>query len=93
MLNWHKRIFRILFCVGLLALPLVFGWWMFIFLSLLFVVIANKTYELVVVGSLLDSVYYFGPSIWQSHMLLIVGFFCTALSLLLEREVNWRKLL
>lgn len=93
MFHLSKKILRILFFVGLLVLPLIFGWWLFVPLSIFLVIFAGKAYEIIIAGGLLDSLYYFGNSFWQTHLLLIIGLLCALISLFLEKEVNWRKLL
>lgn len=93
MFDWRKKILRVLFFVGLIILPVIFGWWLFVLLSLLLVLIGHKSYEPIIVGGILDNFYYFGAGFWQAHFLLSLGALFALVSLFLENKVNSPKLL
>ncbi len=83
--------FRLLFFLLSLFIPLFFGWWLFLPFSLLFVYLSKKPYEIIFSGALLDSFYYFGNSFLSSNRLSFFSMSLILFTFLLDEEIRWEK--
>ena len=84
---------RFFYFLALVIIPVLFSWWLFIPLALLAVYLIKLPYEIIVVGFILDSVYYFGDGFWAKHPLTIFSFLVIAVALFLNNKVEWRKII
>jgi hypothetical protein len=85
--------YRILYFLAIIIIPIIFSWWLFVPLALLYVYLAKLPYELIAAGFILDCAYYFGGSfLWKypltalSLLLLIIAFF-------LSKRIHWNKVI
>lgn len=85
--------YRILFFLALIFVPVAFGWWLFIPLALLAVYLIKLPYEIILAGFLLDLFYYFGEGFWRGHILSIFSLVLIALALFLSQKIHWRKVI
>jgi len=83
--------YRFLFFLLLLIVPAIFGWWLFVPLSLLCVFLVKFPFEIILAGFFLDSVYYFGNSFWQKYYLTFFSIILLVLALFLSKRVHWDK--
>jgi len=83
--------YRFLFFLIAIIIPVVFSWWLFIPLALLFVFLAKIPYEIILIGFLLDSVYYFGESFWFQYPLTIFSIILIAVACFLNGKINWHR--
>lgn len=83
--------YRILFFIALIVIPIVFSWWLFIPLALLFVYLCKLPYELPLAGFLLDLIYYFGEGFWREHSLAIFSSFLIIAAYFLDKRIHWNK--
>ena len=72
-------------------IPVVFGWWLFIPFALLYVYAVKKPYELVILGFILDSAYYFGEGFFRNYALTLFCLVLVALVIFLDSRIYWRK--
>jgi hypothetical protein len=84
---------RVLFFLGLIIIPVIFGWWLFIPLALLAVYLIKLPFEIIVAGFILDSVYYFGEGFVDKHLLTLFSFLLMILALFLNNKIYWRKII
>lgn len=81
--------YRILYFLAIVVLPVIFSWWFFIPMALLYVYLAKLPYELVLAGLILDSLYYFGDSFLAKHLLIIFSLFLLIIAFFLSRRIHW----
>ncbi len=79
--------------MALIIIPVVFGWWFFIPLTLLAVYLIKLPYEIIAAALILDSVYYFGNSFVNKHLLTIFSFLLIIVAVFLNSKVHWRKII
>lgn len=85
--------FRIIADVILLFAPIVIGPWVFIVLSLFFVLIVRNPIEVVPIGIILNSLYYFGDNIFLDNWMLIMAALLYMLDLFISERVIWKKII
>lgn len=85
--------YRFLFFLGIIFIPLIFSWWLFVPLVLLFVYLAKLPYEIVLAAFFLDSFYYFGDSIFAKYPLTLFSIVLILLALFLNGRIHWRKVI
>ena len=85
--------YRVLFFLGILILPVVFGWWLFFPLALLYVYLAKLPYEIIFVAVILDSLYHFGSSLFSNQIFLIFSLLLLLVAFFLSRHIYWRKVI
>lgn len=85
--------FRIIADVILLFAPIVIGPWVFIILSLFFVLIVRNPIEVVPIGIILNSLYYFGDNIFLDNWMLIMAALLYTLDLVISERVIWKKII
>jgi len=83
--------YRILFFLATIIIPVVFSWWLFIPMALLFVYLTKLPYEVILAGFILDSVYYFGDGFLVQHLLAIFSLILIILAFFLSRRIHWLK--
>lgn len=88
-----KIILRLLLFTFSLFLVVFLGWWAFLLLALFYGLFVFRPYEMPILGALLGNLYFFGPGIFETRFLLIVGAISLVVALLIEDRVNWPKLL
>ncbi len=88
MTDRKKILLRIVLPILILFLTLLFGWWLFIPLALIYCFVSSRAYEILILGILLDNVYYFGESFLFDYFITIVATFSFILSVVLEYKVN-----
>lgn len=70
---------------------MIFGWWLFIPMAILCVYLAKLPYEIMVAGSILDSVFYFGNGMIVKHQLVIFASLLIIIALFLNNKIHWTK--
>ena len=85
--------YRALYFLAVMIIPVTFSWWLFIPLALLFVYLVKLPYEIIIAGIILDSVYYFGEGFINKHLLTIFSLLLIILALFLSNRVHWRKVI
>ena len=85
--------YRALYFLMILFIPILFGWWLFIPLGVLFIYLAKVPYEIIVVAGILDSVYYFGDGLISKNRLLIFALVLILVALFLKDRVHWQKVI
>lgn len=84
---------RIIIDFLLLLLPIVFGWWLFPVIAVIFVFITKNPVEALIVGIILDSVYYFGSNFLLGNWILVFVILLYIIDYILSDIVVWKKLL
>lgn len=84
---------RIIIDFLLLLLPIVFGWWLFPVIAVIFVFITKNPVEALIVGIILDSVYYFGSNFLLGNWILVFVILLYIIDYVLSDIVVWKKLL
>jgi hypothetical protein len=85
--------YRTLFFLAIVFIPAVFSWWLFIPIAILSVYLFKLPFEIILAGSMLDSLYYFGSGFWISHVLTLFSFALIILALFLNDRIHWRKII
>jgi hypothetical protein len=85
--------YRILFFLAILFIPAVFSWWFFIPIAILSVYLFKLPFEIILAGSILDAVYYFGDGFFAGHVLTLFSFALIILALFLNERIHWRKVI
>jgi hypothetical protein len=86
-------LYRILYFLATIIVPIILGWWLFIPMALLAVFLARLPYEIVLAGVILDSVYYFGGGFFLGHRLALFAIVLIIAALFLNSRVHWRKII
>lgn len=86
-------IIRIIIDFLLLILPIIFGPWVFIVLALFFVYIVKNPAEVLFVGIILNSLYYFGDNFLLDNWILLFVAVIYFVDFLLNERIVWRKFL
>lgn len=76
-----------------ILIPITFGWWLFVPMSILYIYLAKLPYELVVAGAILDSVYYFGENFMVKNQFTLFAVFLILVALFLKDKVNWKEVI
>lgn len=74
-----------------IALPIIFGWWLFIPLSIISVYLIKLPYEIIFIGAMLDSVYYFGDGFLLKNQLTLFSTLLIIGALFLSDKIDWNK--
>lgn len=82
---------RFLFFLITLILPLIFGWWLFLPLSIFFIYLSKTPYELILAGAILDRAYYFGEGFLRANILLIFSFLAVLAAIFLSGRIQWQR--
>jgi len=85
--------YRILFFLAIIVVPVIFGWWFFIPAALLFSYFARSPYEIIIAGLVLDLVYYFGDGFMARHPLALFSLLLVASVLFLDSRIHWHKII
>jgi hypothetical protein len=85
--------YRFLFFLGAIIIPVIFGWWIFFPLALLSVYLSGAPIEIIFAGIILDSVYYFGGGLLLRYPLTIFSVILVFFALFLGTRIQWRKLI
>jgi hypothetical protein len=85
--------FRILFFLVTIFVPVVFSWWLFIPLALLSVYLVKLPFEIIVAGFILDFFYYFGNGFFATHLLTLFSIALNILAFFLSKRIHWRKVI
>lgn len=83
--------YRIFYFFATLILPVIFGWWLFIPMAIVLVFLAKIPYEIIFVGMVFDSLYYFGEGFLRSYQLTIFSVTLILIALFLDRKISWQK--
>ncbi len=81
--------YRTLCFIATLILPIIFGWWLFVPLAIIYIYLARVAYEIIIIGIILDSLYYFNGVF--SHSFLIFSIILIMIALFLEGRIDWKK--
>lgn len=84
---------RFLYFLAIIIIPVIFGWWLFIPMAMLFVYLAKFPYEIILMGFIFDSVYYFGNEFTAKYPLTIFSFLLIIIALLLNKNIHWPKVI
>lgn len=85
--------YRVLYFLAVVFIPVVFSWWLFIPMALLAVYLIRLPYEIILAGLMLDSLYYFGNGFLNQHILTLFSVALIALALFLSKRIHWRKII
>jgi len=85
--------YRILFFLAIVFIPIIFSWWLFVPLALLSVYLAKLPWEIILAGIILDSLYYFGEGFFMKHPLTIFSIILIALAFFLSKKIRWHKII
>lgn len=85
--------YRILYFLVLIFIPVIFSWWLFIPLALLSVYLTKLPFEIILAGFLLDMLYYFGEGFWRGHFLTLFSLLLILLAFVLSQRIHWRKVI
>lgn len=85
--------YRFIYFLAIIIVPIIFSWWLFIPMALLFVYLAKLPYEIILAGFLLDLVYYFGDGFMTKHLLTIFSLILIILAFFLSKRIHWRKVI
>lgn len=83
--------YRFFYFLISIIVPVIFGWWLFIPLTILAVYLAKLPYEIILAGAILDTVYYFGDSFLFEYQLTIFATLLIILALFLGDKIHWDK--
>jgi len=83
--------YRILYFLAIIFIPIIFSWWLFIPMALLYVYLAKLPLEIIFAGFMLDAVYYFGDGFFIRHLLTIFSIILIILAWFLSEKIHWRK--
>jgi hypothetical protein len=89
----NQPMFRVLYFLGLMVVPAVFGWWMFILMSVLLVYLAKFPFEIIFASIILDAVYYYGDSLLAGNRLLIFSIILLFMAWFLDKKIHWSKII
>jgi hypothetical protein len=85
--------YRILYFLAIIVIPVIFSWWLFVPMALLFVYLAKLPYELILAGVILDSVYYFGDGFLAEHILTLFSLLLLIIAFFLSERIHWNKVI
>jgi uncharacterized membrane protein len=85
--------YRFLYFLAIIIFPIVFSWWLFIPMALLMVYLVKLPYEIIFVGFILDSAYYFGDGFFAKHLLTLFSLLLIILAWFLSQKIYWRKII
>lgn len=83
---------RAIYFIFLTIIPVIFGWWIFLPLSVLLVYLAVLPYEIILAAMVLDSLYYFGSGFLYKYPMTIFALGLLFIALFLNTRIHWRKL-
>lgn len=86
-------IFRVILGILLIVLPVLIGPWVFPVLVLFFVFLVRNPIEILPIGIIINSLYYFGNNLVVDNWILIFVVFVYLVDLFLSSRVMWRKFL
>lgn len=85
--------YRTLYFLAIILIPVIFSWWLFVPMALLLVYLAKLPYEVIIAGIILDSLYYFGDGFMAKHLLTLFSLILIILAFLLSKRIHWRKVM
>ena len=85
--------YRILYFLAIIVIPVIFSWWLFIPMALLYVYLAKLPYEMILAGIILDSVYYFGDNFLAKHPLTLFSLLLIIIAFFLSKRIHWQKVI
>lgn len=85
--------YRALCFIGILTFTAVFGWWLFIPLSIIYVFLVKLPYEIIILGLVFDSTYYFGGNFVSMYRMTILSLLLIGLALFLNERIRWNKVI
>jgi len=88
-----NKMYRFIYFLIIVFIPVMFGWWLFIPMALLYVYLARLPYEIILVGILFDNLYYFGDSVWQKYPLTIFSGLLIIIAMFLYKRIHWSKVI
>lgn len=84
---------RVLYFLGLIFIPAIFGWWVFIPIVLIFVYLNKFPFEIIFAGIILDSIYYYGDGILAQNRMLIFSALVLLAVWFLDKKIHWAKII
>jgi hypothetical protein len=85
--------YRALYFLAIICIPVFFSWWLFIPMALLAVYLVKLPYEIILAGFVLDLVYYFGDGFFAKHFLALFSLLVIGLAWFLNKKIHWRKIM
>lgn len=82
---------RIILSLLVFGLTVVFGWWSFLLFVLIYIYLVKIPYEVIFVGYILDSIYFFGDNFFLSYKLTIYSLICILLSVYIKDKIEWNE--
>lgn len=85
--------YRLLLSLLILFLTVFLGWWLYIPLALLYAYLSKTPYELLLMGFMLDYLYYFGDGFVASNRLAVFSLVVVLVSVFLSDKLEWKKVI
>lgn len=85
--------YRFIYFLAIIIIPVIFSWWLFIPMTLLFVYLAKLPYEIILAGFLLDLVYYFGDGFITKHLLTLFSILLIIAAFFLSKRIHWSRVI
>ena len=85
--------YRFIYFLAIIIIPVIFSWWLFIPMALLFVYLTKLPYEIILAGFLLDLVYYFGDEFLTKHLLTLFSLLLIIVAFFLSKRIHWNKVI
>lgn len=85
--------YRFLFFLITILLPIMFGWWLFLPLTIISIYLTKLPYEIIIAGIILDSLYYFGDNFFYNNQLALFAILLISVALFLNDKVYWNRLI
>ncbi len=85
--------YRLLLSLLTILLTVFFGWWLYIPLAILYAYLSKTPYELLVIGFMLDYLYYFGHGFVTSNRLVIFSLVVVLVSVFMSDKLEWKKVI
>jgi len=83
--------FRLMYFVGIFFVTAILGWWVFFPLAIAYIYLVRMPYELIIMGAILDQVYYLGNSFIYDYMFTIFSFVSVVATVFLEKKLQWEN--
>lgn len=85
--------YRIILVLALFLLPIIIGPWSFPIVVIIFVLLAYNPVESVLVGIILNSLYYFSENLVFNNWMVVFAVFVYALDFFVSQRITWKKII
>jgi hypothetical protein len=85
--------YRFLYFLAIVIIPIIFGWWLFVPMGLFLVYLAKLPYEIVLAGFFLDTIYYFGDGSLTKYPLTVFSVLLILIAFFLSKRIHWSKII